>query len=179
MTSDSLIDAKFWGFCRGTALARRIQAMCFASWWRSEFSAARLVGCVTLSGLTTASSCLHPLRPPPIEVKEPTRAYNELLQLKATLGCGQYNCMKLSSGGSSCRENRQDLLSEGNKVRGWELCASERTPAFEKWLLVVLCMRYNYTFKARYIKCYVTNCLCYLNVAKMQDVQCRNMVFGK
>lgn len=55
-------------FCRGTAQAQRIQVTSSVSWWRSELSAARHVGCVTLSGWTTASSCQPPSRRPPIEV---------------------------------------------------------------------------------------------------------------
>lgn len=54
---------------RGTVQAQRIQATSSASWWRREFSAARRVGCDTVSEWTTASSCRLPSRPPPIEVK--------------------------------------------------------------------------------------------------------------
>lgn len=43
--------------------------MSFASWLRSEFSAARVDRFVTLNGLTTASSCQPPWKRPSTEVK--------------------------------------------------------------------------------------------------------------
>lgn len=43
--------------------------MSFASWLRSEFSAARVDGFVTLNGSTTASSCQPPWKLPSTEVK--------------------------------------------------------------------------------------------------------------
>lgn len=75
-------------WCRGTAQARRIQAMPSASWWRSEFSAARHAEYVTHNGWTTASSCQHLSRPPLIEVKGPTSCiYNTLFsQVAPTAG---------------------------------------------------------------------------------------------
>lgn len=109
-------------FYRGTVQGLRIQAMPSASWWRSELSAAKHVGFVTLSGWTTASSYQPPLRPPPIEVKDLLQYLRTHIYTSGVVQCtwsmkpqlhldGTAGMMTLGSGGA----NQQVLLWKGTE----------------------------------------------------------------